>query len=106
MPVGASGWRSRLAACCGTGDFGALAIDPTMRSEASVSIADVLKVTRSELAGTSAAVPRAAEFSLAGEADRLAGPSTKVLRSISNNGSAWSGSVVIVEIGPHHAPIF
>ena len=65
-----------------TGEFGAVAIDPTMRSEASVSIADVLKVTRSELAGTSAAVPRAAEFSLAGEADRLAGPSTKVRRSM------------------------
>ena len=55
-----------------TGEFGAVAIDPTMRPEASVSIADVLKVTRSELVGTSAA----------GEADRLAGPSTKVRRSM------------------------
>ena len=106
MPVGASGWRSRLTACCGTSDFGALAVDPTMRSEAPVSIADVLKVARGEPAGTSAAVPRAANFSLACEADRLAVPSTKVRRSISIDGNACPGSVVILEVGPNHAPTF
>ena len=77
-----------------------------MRSEAPVSIADVLKVARGELAGTSAVVPRAAEFSLACEADRLAVRSTKVRRSISIDGNACSGSVVIFLVGPNHAPIF